>query len=267
MRRASLELLRCPRCLKGSLLPDPGGTDVAFGPVRCAGCQASFPVSEGVVELTDAERPGPLLQRGLNRALVARSYERYVRPALQAALFRRHLDVDSEYLLYHSLLGAPEGPILDLGCGTGLFARRLAREAALGSILALDASTPMLDEAVAQSRESGVRIDFIHAAVPPLPFQDHSLGAILQSGSLHLIRQLPELLLEVSRTLRPGGRYVASTYCPPGFPARSLHRGAGLFPRDEGTLRSAVAAAGLVAFERVLLSPWLVLKAERPRLG
>jgi hypothetical protein len=63
--------------------------------------------------------------------------------------------------------------------------------------------------------------------------------------------------------LRPGGRFVASTYQPPGAAQALLHRKAGLHPRDEEALRAAVAAAGLVNFERVLLPPFILVKAEK----
>jgi SAM-dependent methyltransferase len=264
VRRVILDLLRCPRCQKGSLAPESNGTEVVFGPVRCRECQASYPVGEGVVDLVGDRAPSePLLQRGLEHPLVARSFEQYVRPALNLALSRRRLDRDSEFLLFRSLLTRPDAPILDLGCGTGLFARRLARDPELPSVLAMDLSKPMIEEGVAQAREAGVRVDFVRAEAPHLPFMDHSLGAVLQSSALHLMPDLERLLIEVGRVLRPKGRYVASTYLPPGMVSGFLQKAAGLHPRGEDELRSAIAAAGLVRFERILLPPLIVVKAER----
>jgi ubiquinone/menaquinone biosynthesis C-methylase UbiE/uncharacterized protein YbaR (Trm112 family) len=263
VRRAILNTLRCPRCLKGALSPESDTADLTFGPIRCPDCQSSFPVAEGVADLVlDRGDPGPL-QRGLENPLVARSYERYVRPALQLAISRRRVDRESELVLYRAMLGKPEAPVLDLGCGTGLFARRLARDPELPPLVGMDVSKAMIEEGVAQSREAGVMVDFVRAEAPQLPFLDQSLGAVLQTASLHLVADLNRLLIEVGRVLRPGGRYVASTYLKPGFPASALHRKAGLFPRDEDELRSAIAAAGLVAFDRVVMAPFLLVKAEK----
>lgn len=266
MRRVTVTILRCPRCRRGSLLPEADSAEVLFGPLRCTECHASHPVSEGVADLVESRNGGAGLQRGLEQAWVARAYERYLRPALQVAIARRRFDRDSEYLLYRSLLGRVEGPILDLGCGTGLFTRRLALDEGGPVVVGMDVSKPMIEEGIAQAREAGVMIDFVRAEAPFLPFLDSSLGAVLQSGALHLIDDVPRLFAEVARVLRPGARYVASTYLPPGFPLSGVHRRAGLHPRSEDELRSAAAAAGLVRFDRVRVDPFIVVKAEKAPL-
>lgn len=266
MRRVILNLLRCPRCRRGPLLPETDTAELVFGPLRCPECEASFPVAEGVADLVmdrNAASQGPM-QRGLEQPLVARSYERYVRPAMQYAVARRRYDRDSELLLYRALLGKPDGPVLDVACGTGLFARRLARDPSVPPVVGMDVSKPMIEEGMAQAREAGVMVDFLRAEAPELPFQDQSFGAVLQTGALHLIADASRLFLEVGRVLRPGGRYVASTYTPPGPLLTALHRRAGLYPRSEDELRSAIAAAGLVSFERMLLPPFIVVKGEKP---
>lgn len=266
MRRVTVEILRCPRCRRGSLRPEADTAEVLFGPLRCAECHAIHPVSEGVADLVEVRTGTAGVQRGLEQAWVARGYERYLRPALQVAMARRRFDRDSEYLLYRSLLGTVDGPILDLGCGTGLFTRRLAREDGNPIVIGMDVSKAMIEESIAQAREAGVMIDFVRAEAPFLPFMDHALGAVLQSGALHLISDLPRLFSEIARVLRPGGRYVASTYVPPGMLLGAVHRRAGLHPRGEDELRSAAAAAGLVRFERVRLDPFIVMKAEKASL-
>jgi ubiquinone/menaquinone biosynthesis C-methylase UbiE len=196
---------------------------------------------------------------------VARSYERYVRGLCQTALTRRQMDWDSEYLLYRSLLGGGGGALLDLGCGTGLFARRLARDPDLGPVVGMDVSKPMIEEGVAQSREEGALVDFVRCRAPALPFQDASLGGILQAGSLHWVPELGLALREIARALRPEGAYVLSTYLPPRRWKARIHARLGLHPRSEEELRQALTAAGLARVQRVLLPPWLVMKAEKEK--
>jgi ubiquinone/menaquinone biosynthesis C-methylase UbiE len=236
---------------------------VLFGPLRCPSCQADFPVSEGIPDLAGEQSPAGAVQKGLQSQWVARSYERYVRPVAQLLLERKRLDRDSEFFLYRSLLGSPEGPVLDLACGTALLSRRLAREPNLPPLVGLDVSNAMLAEAMTQAREASVRIDFVRAAAPELPFIDASLGAVLQVGSLAQFAELETLFAEVGRVLRPGGRYVASSYLPPGRAASALHRKAGLHPHRPERIAELVAEAGLVKLERLQLPPLWVFKAEK----
>jgi len=264
MRRATLDILRCPRCESGGLLPEDPVAEprLIFGPVRCVQCGARFPVGEGMIDFVgDRDRPQGL-QSALETPWVARSYERYVRPALEVFLSRGQFDRDSEYLIYRSLLGRPTGAVVDLGCGTGLFARRLVRDLQ-AQVIGVDVSQPMIEEAIAQAREAAVAIDFVRAEAPALPFQSASLDAVLQAGSVHFIRDLKSLLAEIARVLKPGGRYVASHLLVPPL-LGPFHAAAGVHPRSERLLRDATEAAGLVRFERVKVSPVVMFKVERP---
>jgi ubiquinone/menaquinone biosynthesis C-methylase UbiE len=264
MRRATLDILRCPRCLNGGLVPEDPVAEprLIFGPVRCLGCVARFPVGEGMIDFVgDRDRP-PGLQGALESPWVARSYERYVRPALEVFLTRGQFDRDSEYLIYRSLLGRPTGAVVDLGCGTGLFARRLVRDLE-AQVIGVDVSKPMIEEAIAQAREAAVAIDFVRAEAPSLSFQSASVAAVLQAGSLHFIRDLKSLLAEIARVLKPGGRYVASHLLVPPL-LGPFHAAAGVHPRSERLLRDATEAAGLVRFERVKVAQMVMFKVERP---
>lgn len=263
MRRDTLNKLRCPRCRRGNLIPETDTAELIFGPIRCPDCQATFPVAEGVPDLV-VDRPEPrFAQRGMEQPFVARGYERYLRPAVQWAISQRQFDRESEYLIYRSMLGNPVGHVLDLGCGTGMISRRLARDAAFHFVVGMDVSRAMIEEGVAQSREAGVMVDFLRAEAPWLPFLDQTMGAVLQIGALHFVEDAERMFAEVARVLRPGGRYLASTYLPPNAPTAFVHRKAGLYPRSEHELRTAISGAGLVNFERMLMPPFILVKAER----
>ncbi|MBK7858447.1 MAG: class I SAM-dependent methyltransferase [Archangiaceae bacterium] len=235
---------------------------MSFGPVTCLACGARFPVGEGLLDFVGEREPPRGLQGKLEAAWFARSYEKYVRPSLELAL-TRGFDRDSEYLVYRSLIGRPSGPVLDLGCGTGLFARRLATEQLGQPIIGLDVSKPMIEEAIAQSREASTDVDFIRAEAPQLPFQDASLGAVLQVGSFHLIADLEGTLREVRRCLRPGAPYVGSGFVLPPY-TRAAYSAMGFHARSEVELKRACEAAGLQRFERLRTPPMLIFKAERP---
>lgn len=265
MRRQTLDLLRCPKCHAGSLVPDAPVADRAmtFGPARCLGCGSLFPVHDGLIDFVAGRQRASGLQKAMEHPWVARSWERYVRPAVDGVLTRGRLDHDSEYTVLRNLIDAAPGPVLDLGCGAGLVLRRLSRDFRDVPVIGMDVSRPMLEEAMAQVRENAESADFVRAQAPELPFTDASLGAVVAVGFIHFLGDLDALLHEVGRVLRPGGRFVATTYESTGA-TKKLHERAGLHPRSEAQLHDAAARAGLVAFERVRVSPFLLWKAERP---
>lgn len=265
MRRSTLDLLRCPRCHAPSLVPDGATPEPAllFGPARCVGCASRFPVHEGLIDLVQ-ERPRP---RGVQKALevpwVARSWERYLRPAVDAVLLRGRLDADSEYTALHAMLGQPDGPVVDLGCGSGPALRRLVKDCRGLPVIGVDVSRPMIEEAMALVREHALAADFVRAEVPPLPFGDHLIGGIVASSLVHYVADLDRLLEEVARVLKPRGRFVATTFEAAGV-AKSMHESAGLHPRTELALREAADRAGLIHFERMKVPPFLIWKVELP---
>ena len=95
----------------------------------------------------------------------------------------------------------PGERILDLGCGDGQLTKRIA---AIGAIVtAVDASPEM----VAAARSRGIAAD--QGAAESLPYPDRSFDAVFSNAVLHWVRGQDEMLTEVRRVLRPGGRFVA----------------------------------------------------------
>lgn len=110
-----------------------------------------------------------------------------------------------------------DGPrrVVDLACGTGDLALRIARMAEpVTEVIGADFSEPMLEVARAKAQARGLaeRAAFIWADAAGLPFEDESVDAIgitfgfrnLTWKNPHAQRHLAELL----RVLSPGGRLV-----------------------------------------------------------
>lgn len=99
--------------------------------------------------------------------------------------------------------GPEDGPVLDVGAGTGLAAEHLA-----GHVVdALDISPEML--AVA-SRKGLYRDTIVGDLTATLPIADASYGGLVSSGTFTHGHVGPEALAELLRIARPGALFVVS---------------------------------------------------------
>ena len=95
-----------------------------------------------------------------------------------------------------SCLGRLDGlRVLDLGCGKGRFARRLAEAGA--AVVGIDISAAML--------VSAEGLDRVRASGRRLPFADAAFDAIVAVEVFEHLAGLEEVLNEARRVLRPGG--------------------------------------------------------------
>ncbi len=100
------------------------------------------------------------------------------------------------------LLDAQPGEhILDLGCGDGQLTTRLA--AAGAHVRGVDSSAAM----VAAARARGVEAE--EAPAEKLPYGDAAFDAVFSNAALHWVRGQDEMMSEVRRVMKPGGRFVA----------------------------------------------------------
>lgn len=110
-----------------------------------------------------------------------------------------------------ALLRAGDG-VLELGCGTGTTALRLASH--VRTYVATDFSTAMIaiaEEKYAIDPVAGLR--FLKAAVGELPPADRQFDVILGFNYLHLVRDLPGTLGQIHALLSPHGLFVSKTPC------------------------------------------------------
>lgn len=99
------------------------------------------------------------------------------------------------------LIGAAEGPVLDLGCGDGLVA-------GLAFGRQLEAGVDLDGEALARARQAGAYRTVCRASAERLPFRSEAFGLVYSNGALEHMDDLDRVIAEVHRVLRPGGRFV-----------------------------------------------------------
>ena len=127
-----------------------------------------------------------------------------------------HNDHYHNFLLRH--LPANCHNLLEIGCGTGGFARRLAERSQ--HVLALDLSPEMIRIAREQSAQFP-NIEFQLADVRDWPLADESFDCIASIATLHHV-PIREILLKMKTALKPGGVLLVLDLFEPAGLADSL---------------------------------------------
>jgi trans-aconitate 2-methyltransferase len=99
--------------------------------------------------------------------------------------------------------------VLDAGCGSGRVTELLAERLPDGTVIALDGSPAMIEEARTRLGRFGGRIEFVVADLGrPIPLAD-PVDAILSTATFHWVPDHDALFRNIAVILRPGGRLVA----------------------------------------------------------
>jgi SAM-dependent methyltransferase len=115
------------------------------------------------------------------------------------------------------------GQILDVGCGPGHLANRLARDHGL-EVTGLDLDPMMIERARANAEHAVPaerRPTFVVGGVAALPFPDASFELVVSTLSMHHWADATAGQAEIGRVLRPGGRVLVWDIRPGIVP---LHR-------------------------------------------
>jgi ubiquinone/menaquinone biosynthesis C-methylase UbiE len=145
-----------------------------------------------------------------------------------------------------ALRAAPPGSVLDVGCGTGQLAGRLARALPDSRVVGCDFSAGMLRHARARRGVAG----WVQGDAQRLPFADGRFGAVVSTEAFHWFPDPEAALAEFHRVLVPGGRLLVAFVNPPlellSAASRTASRWLGEPFRwpTPGTMRRWVEAAG-----------------------
>lgn len=112
--------------------------------------------------------------------------------------------------------------ILDVGCGTGEFARMaLARFPHL-SIVGVDLAPGMV--AVAREKLAGLpQVSFEVATAEALPFAPQTFDVVVCANMLHHVQDPRRVMEECARVLHPGGRMALVDWCADFWHCRLMH--------------------------------------------
>ena len=134
----------------------------------------------------------------------AETYESYMVPPLFAPAAQRLVDAARP---------RPGERVLDVACGTGVVARRVAGIAGpAAQVTGLDLNPNMLAVARAATEREGLSIDWREGRAESIPFSDGSFDLALCQFGLMFFVDRPAAMREMHRVLAASGRVAVSVW-------------------------------------------------------
>ncbi len=136
---------------------------------------------------------------------IAESYA--AKPVDDPAAFERKIAITRDRM-------TPDSVVLDVGCGTGSLALRLAD--AGQAVHGLDISAEMIR--IAEGKAAAQGIENVRFHTGPFDadftvFADGALDGLCAYSILHLVDDRQAALAQIRRLLKPGGFFISSTVC------------------------------------------------------
>ncbi len=246
MHPATLALLRAPDAPNGSPLSLTETRTQRRGEIvtgtACATDGGCYPIHDGILDLLPEHLALSTAQRSNMVWPTANFYEQVWRVRSLSLLAGEPFSVNREIGIINRWLRPERGGLfVDVGTSHGLYARnianRLRQSAAMGTIIALDISLPMLQRAgELVARKGYATIDLVRARAQAIPLPDGSVDGVVNGGTFNEMGQQTQALAEVRRVLKPDGCFVCMSLLAGRTAAgrtvqRALHGSSGLlFP-------------------------------------
>ncbi|XP_072990975.1 uncharacterized methyltransferase At1g78140, chloroplastic-like [Typha latifolia] len=272
--------LACPICYY-PLINRSDQTLASKSSLECTICKREYTSNEIYLDLTvgsgsaEYSETKPAATELFRSPLVSFLYERGWRQNFVWGGFpgpEREFEMAKDYL--KSTVG---GTIVDASCGSGLFSRQFVKSGMYSLVVALDFSENMLrqcDEFFKQENISTENLILVRADISRLPFTSSSIDAVHAGAALHCWPSPSSAVAEISRVLRPGGVFVATTFIldifPPAIPALRTVRqyisqiASNTIYLSEGELEDLCRACGLINITCTRNGSFVIISATKP---
>jgi 2-polyprenyl-3-methyl-5-hydroxy-6-metoxy-1,4-benzoquinol methylase len=102
--------------------------------------------------------------------------------------------------------------VLDVACGTGIVACRIAARGS--AVTGLDIAPDKLARAQQRAADEGVSVKWLEGSVEALPFRQPAFELVTCQQGLQFVTDRALAVREMRRVIVPGGRVVVATWCP-----------------------------------------------------
>ncbi|XP_037469102.1 uncharacterized methyltransferase At2g41040, chloroplastic-like [Triticum dicoccoides] len=217
------EVFACPVCYEPLIRTGPPGMNLPAiyrSGFKCSKCNKSFTSKDVFLDLTvtsgmkEYSELKPARTELFRSPLVSFLYERGWRQNFNRSGFPGR---DEEFQMAQDYFQPVAGGILvDVSCGSGLFSRKFASSGAYSAVIALDFSENMLrqcyDYIKQEETPMNTNLALVRADISRLPFASCSIDAIHAGAAIHCWPSPSNAIAEISRVLKPGGVFVATTF-------------------------------------------------------
>lgn len=276
--------LACPICYKPLMVRSDSPLNLAStigSGLECYTCKKKYTYNNIYLDLTlasgllDYPESMPAATEFFRNPLVSFLYERGWRQNFTWGGFPGQ---EKEFKMAQDYLKPTTGgTIVDASCGSGLFSRLFAKSGMYSQVVALDFSENMLQqchEYILQENIQNENLILVRADISRLPFVSNSVDAVHAGAALHCWPSPSSAVAEISRILRPGGIFVATTFILDLFlPVVPIFRAAReIYIRatsnhiylSERELEELCRTCGLVGFKCARNGPFVMISATKP---
>ncbi|CAM6128075.1 unnamed protein product [Calypogeia fissa] len=270
--------LACPVCyrpLAYSGSETPNLLTVKKSKLRCSNCQKSYDSDGGIIDLTlPNEGFIPQGTSFFQNPLVAFIYERGYRDVF--AIYNFPGFNEEANMAQERLEPARGETIIDLSCGPGGFTRRFLVGGEYKTVIAADYSLAMLEQCGGFLEDDPSadlsKVVLVRADAARLPFETGSVAGVHAAAAIHCWPNVLSSVAEISRVLRPGGVFVASTFLLPAvgpFNVKSVRKAVDQLQLSvswftEDDLRTTTEACGLVNWYSYKRGIYILFSASKP---
>ncbi|EEE66113.1 hypothetical protein OsJ_22149 [Oryza sativa Japonica Group] len=201
-------------------------------------------------------------------------------PARRVAVEAAAIAVEPFQMAQDYFQSVAGGVLLDVSCGSGLFTRKFAKSGSYSAVIALDFSENMLCQCYEFIQQDDTLVNtnlaLVRADISRLPFASSSIDAIHAGAAIHCWPSPSNAVAEISRVLRPGGVFVATTFLssPRNNPfsveaLRPLRQIVGPVNTSynyftEGELEDLCKSCGLVNYSSKVQRSFIMFSGQKP---